>query len=175
MDSTTLTVLFQPLCKLRGNFAMKYILLILLVFAGTVSAEVYKWTDSAGHVHFSDKPHKTEKAEKIKLKVDNPKMVTGKVMLDTDSNDSTADEKNSNAPAPLKQAIMYATSWCGYCKMAREYFRKKNIPYTEYDIEKNAQAKKTYDSFGGRGVPVIFVGQERLNGLDISRLNQLYP
>jgi glutaredoxin len=69
---------------------------------------------------------------------------------------------------------MYATSWCGYCKKAREYFRKKNIPYTEYDIEKDEQAKSKYDSFGGRDVPVIFVGQERLNGFSLSRLNQLY-
>jgi hypothetical protein len=46
---------------------MKYLLLVLFVFAGTVSADVYKWTDSAGHVHFSDKSHTKEKAEKIIL------------------------------------------------------------------------------------------------------------
>jgi hypothetical protein len=56
---------------------MKSILLILLVvFTGTVSAEVYKWTDSAGHVHFSDKPHKPEKAQKITLKTYHPKIIT---------------------------------------------------------------------------------------------------
>jgi len=140
---------------------MKYILLILLVFAWQVSAEVYKWTDSAGHLHFSDKSHENEKAEKITLKVDNPPI--------------TIDKKNTTVPAsPVKQTVMYATSWCGYCKKAREYFRKTKIPYTEYNIEKNKQAKRTYDSFGGKGVPVIFVGQERINGFDISSFNEIY-
>ncbi len=133
---------------------MKYLLLILLVFTGQVSADVYKWTDSAGHLHFSDKAHKTETAEKIALKVDNSK---------------------STVPiSSLKQTVMYTTSWCGYCKKAREYFRKENIPYTEYDIEKDKQAKSIYDSFGGKGVPVIFVGQERMNGFDISSFKQIY-
>jgi glutaredoxin len=156
---------------------MKYLLLVLFVFAGTVSADVYKWTDSAGHVHFSDKPHTAEKAQKIVLKTYTPKTTTGKIILDTDTEeDSEADEKTSTASTPSLQPVtMYATSWCGYCKKAREYFRKKNIAYTEYDIEKDEQAKSRYDSFGGRGVPVIFVGEERLNGLSLSRLNQLYP
>jgi glutaredoxin len=140
---------------------MKYLLIILFVFTGQASAEVYKWTDSAGHVHFGDKLHKTDKAEKISLKVNNRQ--------------STPNNKNSTAPIPeLKKTVMYGTTWCGYCKMAREYFRKENIPYTEYDIEKDEQAKSIYDSFEGKGVPVIFVGQERMNGFSIAEFNQLY-
>jgi glutaredoxin len=154
---------------------MKYILVILLAFAGTVAADVYKWTDSAGHVHFSDKQPTSEKIEKITLKVYTPKPTVEKTVSDTDKNPT--DEKDSLPPAisPPLPAIMYATSWCGYCQKAREYFRQKNIPYTEYDIEQNQQAKMTFDSFGGHGTPVIFVGKERINGFDVSRLNQLYP
>ena len=40
------------------------------------------------------------------------------------------------------KVIMYATDWCGYCKKARRYFRKNGISFTEYDIEKDAAAKK---------------------------------
>lgn len=147
------TVLTILLCELKGNFAMKSLLLIFLVFTGTVLADVYKWADKAGHVHFSDKPHEDEKSEKITLKVDKPKL----------TNDAT-----------LKQVKMYATSWCGYCKKARMYFHQENISYIEYDIENDAQAKKEYDAFGGQGVPVIFVGQERMNGFNESRFNELY-
>lgn len=132
---------------------MKYLLLIFLICTGTALANVYKWADKSGKVHFSDKPHEDEKSEKIILKVNPPKV--------TDS-------------ATLKQVKMYATSWCGYCKKARMYFRQENISYTEYDIESDAQAKKDYDTFGGRGVPVIFVGQERMNGFDESRFKELY-
>lgn len=141
---------------------MKYMLVILLVLAGAVSAEVYKWTDDAGQVHFSDKPH-DEKAEKITLKTYPPK-----------STDESTDEKKTNPVSSKMQVTMYATSWCGYCKKAREYFTKNNIPFIEYDIEKNAQAKRKYDSFGGKGVPVIFVGEQRMNGFNVASFNEIY-
>jgi glutaredoxin len=148
----------------------KYLLLIPLLFIGTATAEVYKWKDSAGHVHFSDKPPTDAKAEKMKIKTSPPKTANSPSVATTEESTET-----ETAPAPVpKQVVMYATSWCGYCKMARNYFRGKNIPYVEYDIEQNAQAKKTYDSFGGHGVPVIFVNQERLNGFSVARFENLY-
>ncbi len=154
LSSAYFVLLFNArLSKSKENSTMKYLLLIFIVFTGTVLADVYKWTDETGQVHFSDKPHDIEKKEKITLKVDKPK---------------------TTANASVKQIKMYATSWCGYCKMARSYFAKNNIPYTEYDIEKNRQAKSEYDSFGGKGVPVIFIGQERMNGFNVSRFSEIY-
>lgn len=135
---------------------MKYLALIFLVYTVTVLADVYKWTDKAGRTHFSDKPHDIENAKKMTLKV-----YTSKTTTTTEN-------------AELKQVIMYATSWCGYCKKARKYFAENNIAYTEYDIEKDAQAKRKYDAFSGKGVPVIFVGQKRMNGFNISDFNELY-
>lgn len=45
----------------------KYCLFIFLLFASIgIHAEVYKWTDADGNVHFGDKPN-TDEAEKIKL------------------------------------------------------------------------------------------------------------
>lgn len=58
---------------------------------------------------------------------------------------------------------MYTTSWCPYCRQAREYFRDNGIPFVEYDIEKDAAARRRYDALGGRGVPVILVGDCRMN------------
>lgn len=130
---------------------MKYLLLIFLICTGTVSADVYKWTDAAGHTHFSDKGQTVEKAEKVILKVDKP-----------------------TATAAVKQVKMYVTSWCGYCKKARAYFAANNIPYNEYNIETDAEAKRQYDSFGGQGVPVIFVGQERMDGFNVASFSDIY-
>ena len=44
-----------------------FISTIVLVFAFTTQAEIYKWTDENGKVHYSDKPF-DENSEKIKLK-----------------------------------------------------------------------------------------------------------
>lgn len=76
--------------------------------------------------------------------------------------------------APSKQVVMYATSWCPYCQQARNYFREQGIPYVEHDIEKDAEAVRTYKAFGGKGIPVIFVGQRRMNGFSVAGFNKIY-
>ena len=73
-----------------------------------------------------------------------------------------------------QKVVMYATSWCPYCQQARNYFRQQGIPYTEYDIERDADAKRRYQAFGGRGIPVIFVGKRRMNGFSVSAFNKIY-
>ena len=73
-----------------------------------------------------------------------------------------------------QRVVMYATSWCPYCQQARNYFRQQGISYTEYDIERDADAKRRYQEFGGRGIPVIFVGKRRMNGFSVSGFNRIY-
>lgn len=73
-----------------------------------------------------------------------------------------------------RKVVMYATSWCPYCQQARNHFRQQGIPYVEYDIEKDAAARRDYNAFGGRGVPVIFVGKRRLNGFSVAAFNRIY-
>lgn len=73
-----------------------------------------------------------------------------------------------------RQVVMYATSWCPYCQQARNYFRQQEIPYIEYDIERDAEARRAYKTFGGRGIPVIFVGKRRVNGFSVAGFNRIY-
>ena len=74
------------------------------------------------------------------------------------------------AGAPPAQAestpeiVMYATSWCPYCAQARAYFARAGIAYVEHDVEKSASAHVEFKRLGGRGVPLIVVGREKLNG-----------
>ncbi len=62
------------------------------------------------------------------------------------------------------QVVMYATAWCPYCAQARAYFAQSGIAYVEHDVEKSARAREEFRRLGGRGVPLIVVGRERLNG-----------
>lgn len=73
-----------------------------------------------------------------------------------------------------RKVVMYATSWCPYCQQARDHFRQQGIPYVEYDIEKDAAARRAYNAFGGRGIPVIFVGKRRINGFSVAAFNKIY-
>ncbi len=70
--------------------------------------------------------------------------------------------------------MIYSTSWCGYCKKAKQYFKKYKIKYTEYDIEKNRAARSRYKKMGATNVPLIIVGNKRMTGFSISRFEKLY-
>lgn len=62
------------------------------------------------------------------------------------------------------EVILYATSWCGYCAKTREFLGERGIPYTELDIEKSTEARRAYDTLGGRGVPVLKVNGTVIHG-----------
>lgn len=69
-------------------------------------------------------------------------------------------------PAPAVPVVMYATAWCPYCARARAYFKRTNTAYVEHDIERSADAHAEFRRLGGRGVPLILVGGEKLPGFN---------
>lgn len=142
---------------------MKNFIICLLLFAGAASAEIYKWTDANGKVHYGDKPAKNVAAKAVKLEVNTYTNVSYENFDDKD------DDKNTHA----KKVIMYSTSWCGYCKKARTYFVENGISFVDYDIEKDKNAKRAYDALGAKGVPVIMVGKKRMNGFSVAGFKTL--
>jgi glutaredoxin len=69
-------------------------------------------------------------------------------------------------PAAAVPVVMYATAWCPYCAKARAYLKRTNTAYVEHDIEKSAEAHAEFKRLGGRGVPLILVGSEKLRGFN---------
>ena len=68
---------------------------------------------------------------------------------------------------------IYTTPWCGYCKMAKEYFQSKNLQYEEYDVmadetKRNEMVSKT----GQLGVPVIDIDGKIVIGFDRAKVNE---
>ncbi|WP_347927937.1 glutaredoxin family protein [Pseudomonas helvetica] len=64
------------------------------------------------------------------------------------------------------RVVLYATDWCGYCKLTRHFLDQKGIPYREFDIEKDAEARKTYEALGGRGIPMLDVNGTLIRGYE---------
>lgn len=64
------------------------------------------------------------------------------------------------------RVVLYSTDWCGYCKQARRFLDSKGIPFREFDIEKDAEARKAYEALGGRGIPLIDVNGTLIRGFD---------
>lgn len=79
----------------------------------------------------------------------------------------------SAAPASQPEVVMYATDWCPYCRQARQHFARQGIAYREVDIEKSAAGRAEYDRLGGRGVPLILVGSQRMQGFRAESFDRL--
>ena len=62
--------------------------------------------------------------------------------------------------------ILYATSWCGYCRKTRQLFREQGIAFTEFDIEKSEEGRRRYQALDGKGVPVIDIRGTVIHGFD---------
>ncbi|MCX4186314.1 glutaredoxin family protein [Methylophaga sp. OBS4] len=133
-------------------------LLILYLSMNTSYAEIFKWVDENGDVHFSDKKPETAAADQVALKINTYTQVS----IDNSIFDVGP------------EVVMYSTEWCGFCKKARKYFRDNNIAFTDYDIEKNLAAKQRYDQMGATGVPVILVEDKRMNGFNVEGFKRIY-
>lgn len=150
--------------------AMKHLILFisLWLIAGPVSAEVYKWTDEQGIIHYSDKKPENQEVTELKFKIATYDTVSYETV-----NQGT--EKASTTKADSKKkVVMYSASWCGVCKKAKKYFRRNAIPFKEYDIEKSKKAKRKYQELGATGVPVIIVGRKRMNGFSEAGFKRIY-
>lgn len=67
---------------------------------------------------------------------------------------------------------VYSTTWCGFCRMAKQYLASKNIAFTEVDIEKDQTAAMyILDKTGQAGVPVIEIGEETILGFDRAKID----
>jgi len=142
------------------------VLLILFMLTGVASADFYKWEDEEGNLHITDYPPPTKSAKKIKIH-------------ETDANAGTTLPRSSPkavAPSPVSspseaakprtahEVILYTTSWCPYCKMAKAYFESRGVPYTDYDIEKDSEAAAKKKQMSSGGVPFAIVNGEHISG-----------
>jgi len=63
--------------------------------------------------------------------------------------------------------IMYSTPSCGYCNLAKDYFRKNNIKFTEYNVAIDPRkAEEMVRKSGQMGVPVIDVNGKIVVGFN---------
>ncbi len=87
--------------------------------------------------------------------------------------------KNTFSPPPDFSAmhpegvVLYSTSWCGYCKMTREFFKENKIAFVEYDIETSAEGKAQYNRLNGQGIPVVVIHGEVIGGYDPAEMQRL--
>ncbi len=147
---------------------LSVVLAVLLLFgcAWTARAEIYRYKDGSGVLHFVDDVSKVPKKYRNQLR--NAKPMRNVSVVDS----GPAPSRSRAEEPPRRQAPAYGgnnvelfvTSWCGYCKRMERFLKENGIPYTRRDIEKDDNAARTYRELGGGGVPVVRIGTNVVHG-----------
>jgi glutaredoxin len=135
----------------RRCFIFLLLLFSTIILAGTAPpafAQIYKWTDEAGNIRFSDTPPAGIKVQKVQGLAPRPQ---------TDAPAAASREVPRTAQPEEKKvkAVMYMTDWCPYCRKAREYLHSLKVNLVEYNVEKNPEKAAEFKAKGGTGVPLI--------------------
>lgn len=70
----------------------------------------------------------------------------------------------------LPEVVIYGTDWCVFCKRTRWFFEDHRIAYCEYDIETSEVGADRYRALGGKALPLVIIGRQRVDGYDKDKL-----
>ena len=166
-----------------------WVIFIYIFALGISSAEIYKWVDENGVTHYSDSPTEnipgTAETEDDEIQPADPAPAntpplpdkTRKSTLDSDFFDildetqeqETQEEVAENTPT----VEIYETSWCGYCKKAKDFFRSRGIDFVTYDIDRDQQARSRMQSLTSRmAVPFVVINGQGIPGYNVAGYEQ---
>ena len=132
----------------RRVWLLTVCLTLLLAMHAAAAGKVYRWTDENGQIQFSDSAPPNVHAQEVKIP-----SFTGPAEISNEAGVSVG-----------RDVKLYTTASCGYCKRAKAYLSGRHITYTELNVETSSTAKADFARLNGRGVPVIFVGNQRMDG-----------
>ena len=91
-------------------------------------------------------------------------------------------EKKLEATDPVQQTnteaevVVYCTSWCPGCRMARAYLQRHSIPYVEIDIsrDRKAAAQVRVWANGNETTPTFNIRGKIIVDFDQAALDQVF-
>ncbi|MEE8526243.1 MAG: glutaredoxin family protein [Thermoanaerobaculia bacterium] len=93
----------------------------------------------------------------------------GTASADSESDDSRAES------GEVPEIILYQTSWCGYCRKARQLLEDLDAVYVAKDIERDREAAREYQDKGRgySGIPLIDFDGQLLRGYDEGAIRRM--
>ena len=98
-------------------------------------------------------------------------IIAGLFLLAYIASSQFSGENFSNKPVTLSKAnppkiLMLGSETCQYCKVARDFFTKNELPYTERNIDEDEEARRIFDLMNGRGTPLLIINGQIIHGYD---------
>jgi glutaredoxin 3 len=74
----------------------------------------------------------------------------------------------------MKHVTIYSTPTCVYCRMAKEFFAKNNVSYTDYNVASDMEKRQEMiDKSEQMGVPVIDIENNIIVGCNEKKIKEL--
>jgi glutaredoxin len=158
----------KPGRKGKEIITFVFILLTFTIYlCTTAAAEIYKWVDDKGEMHISDSPPPGAKSPgEMKVYKDRQEDNLDTAPVPARKNEELRPSYQTKKKADI---VLYTTSWCPYCRKARDYLRSRGVDFIEYDIEKDKEAavrKRQLDNRGG--VPFAIINGRSISGFSAS-------
>jgi glutaredoxin len=132
--------------------------LLATLFAGSAAAELYRWVDAEGKVHYTDQP--PAGATRVEAHRATANVVTGTTPY-------AVQQATKNFPVKL-----YTGTNCGSpCEDTRGLLGKRGVPFTEVSVTQPAHLDELKRVSGGEEVPIVLVGRAVLKGFEPTSLN----
>lgn len=139
----------------RLNLRAMQVGVLLLLCMGGASAQMFKWTDAKGRVHYSDKPPPAD-ARAATLK------------------SSATGTTSVSLPYELAEAVrnhpvvIYTGTQCGACEQGRSFLRARGIPFSEKTVLTAADEARLRTAGSPGDVPLLLVGRSKSIGFESS-------
>lgn len=73
----------------------------------------------------------------------------------------------------MKNVVVYTSSTCPYCTLAKNYLEEKGVSYTEKNVQTDKEARQELMNMGHMGVPVVVIDGEEIVGFDKDKIESV--
>ena len=139
---------------------------LMLLAAGAATAQLYRWTDPSGRVHFTDTPPPPN-AKNVQKKKGGPGPSTSSPAI-APNDPYVVQQARKTSPVTL-----YTAPGCEPCGTARKLLNERGVPFKEVSVVDEAGAEALKKAVGGSIVPAIVVGTGSQMGFEQGAYNLL--
>lgn len=120
----------------------------LLAFALTAAAQLYRWTDESGNVHYTDTPPPTNARNVQKKDAARPR-----------ASGAPTQSYAMQLAAKNFPVTIYTSKDCGNpCQKGLDFLKKRGVPFTEKVVTTQSEVDEVVKLAGVPRVPVLVVG-----------------
>ena len=70
--------------------------------------------------------------------------------------------------------LLFSTPTCSYCRKAKQYFRKQQVPFRNVDVSRDqSAARDMIRRSGQQGVPQFHIGSKVIVGFDRPKIDRM--